>query len=148
MICCILASLMAKGRTKDRGSHVAQAEIIKRKTTHSRLDRIAIGLSGICLVHCVATSVILTLLASAGGLLVHPAIHEIGLALAIVLAAVALGRGWLRHRAVLPALVGAGGLILMAAALTVHHGLAETGLTIVGVGLVALGHRLNQRAFG
>src|SRR5436190_23282751 len=35
----------------------------------SRLDRLAMGLSGLCLVHCVATAVLLGLLASAGGFL-------------------------------------------------------------------------------
>ncbi|WP_231638993.1 MerC domain-containing protein [Sphingomonas profundi] len=127
---------------------MAQAKLIERKAETSWLDRVAIGLSGVCLVHCLATSVVLTLLASAGGLLLHPLIHEVGLALAIVLAALALGRGWLRHRAVLPAAIGGGGLMLMAAALTVHHGPGETVLTIVGVGLVALGHHLNRRALG
>jgi len=125
---------------------VARARVIERKRDTSWLDRVAIGLSGVCLVHCAASAVVLTLLASAGGLLLHPLIHEIGLALAIVLAAVALGRGWLRHRALWPALVGAGGLALMASALTVEHGFGETGLTIFGVGLVALGHHLNRRA--
>lgn len=109
------------------------------------LDRVAIGLSGLCLVHCAASAVLLTLLASAGGLLLHPLVHEVGLALAMLLAAIALGRGWLLHRAVLPVLVGLSGLTLMGAALTVEHGLGETGLTIVGVTLVALGHHLNRR---
>ncbi len=127
---------------------MARAKVITRKADKSWLDRVAIGLSGVCLVHCVATSVILTVLASAGGLLLHPAIHEIGLALAIVLATVALGRGWLRHRALVPAAVGASGLALMASALSVAHGPGETVLTMIGVGFVALGHRLNQRALG
>ena len=37
------------------------------------------GLSGLCLVHCVATAVLLGLLASAGGMLGAPIIHEVGL---------------------------------------------------------------------
>jgi hypothetical protein len=130
-----------------KGPDVAEAAV-KRKAAKPWLDRLAIGLSGVCLVHCLATSVVVTVLASAGGLLLHPIIHEIGLALAIGLAAVALGRGWLRHRAVLPTIVGVGGLLLMAAALGVHHGMRETMLTIVGVGFVALGHHLNRRALG
>ena len=32
-----------------------------------RLDRIAIGLSGLCLVHCLATAVFLGILSAAGG---------------------------------------------------------------------------------
>lgn len=130
---------------------MAQARLIDHGVNHDParheglLDRLAIGLSGLCLVHCVATTVLLTLLASAGGLLLHPAIHEIGLAIAIALAGVALGRGWLRHRALLPALTGLAGLVLMGSALMVEHGLGETGLTIIGVALVALGHHLNRR---
>ena len=38
----------------------------------TRLDRIAMGLSGLCLVHCFATSVLLAMLASAGGMLGAP----------------------------------------------------------------------------
>ncbi len=131
-----------------KGPDVAQAEVITRKADRSWLDRVAIGLSGVCLVHCLATSVVLTVLASAGGLLLNPLIHEVGLALAICLATVALGRGWLRHRATAPALVGVAGLGLMGSALLVDHGLGETALTIVGVGFVALGHHLNRRASG
>src|SRR6185312_8043260 len=63
----------------------------------SRLDRIAVGLSGLCAVHCVATAVLLGLLASAGGLLGKPIIHEVGLSLAMILGAIALGRGIREH---------------------------------------------------
>ena len=38
----------------------------------SRLDRLAMGSSGLCLVHCVTTAVLLGLVASAGGLLGRP----------------------------------------------------------------------------
>ena len=64
------------------------------------------GLSGLCLVHCVATAVLLGLLASAGGLLGSPIIHEVGLTLAMIIGAIALGRGVREHGFVLPALVG------------------------------------------
>ena len=42
-------------------------------------DRLAIGLSGLCVVHCLATAVALGLLASAGGMLGASWIHELGL---------------------------------------------------------------------
>ena len=64
--------------------------------TH-RFDRMAMGLSGLCLVHCVATTVLLALLASAGGFLGSPWIHEVGLSLAMVMGAIALGKGILEH---------------------------------------------------
>lgn len=108
-----------------------------------RLDRIAIGLSGLCLVHCVATAVVLGLLASAGGLLGAPIIHEVGLVLAIILGAVALGRGVLDHGFMLPAAVGALGLGVMAGALQLPHDGSEAAYTMAGIALVALGHRLN-----
>ena len=111
-----------------------------------RLDRIAMGLSGLCAVHCVATAVLLGLLASAGGLLGKPIIHEVGLTLAMVIGAIALGRGMREHRLVLPAIIGAIGLALMAYAMTLHESGFEPAVTILGVSVLALGHRLNISA--
>jgi hypothetical protein len=112
----------------------------------SRLDRIAVGLSGLCAVHCVATAVLLGLLASAGGLLGKPIIHEVGLTLAMVLGAIALGRGMREHGLILPLLVGTIGLATMAYAMTLRESGLEPVVTIVGVSVLALGHRLNIRA--
>lgn len=111
-----------------------------------RLDRLAIGLSGLCLVHCLATAVVLAALATAGGLLGAPIVHEIGLGLAIVLAAIALGRGALEHGFLMPLAVGSLGLGVMAGALTLPHDGSEAIYTMLGVGVVALGHRLNFMA--
>ena len=112
----------------------------------TRLDRFAMGLSGLCLVHCLATSVLLALLASAGGMLGAPIIHEIGLTLAMVMGAIALGRGILEHGYSMPSAVGGLGLGVMAGALTLPHDGTEALYTIVGVGILALGHRLNSIA--
>ena len=117
-----------------------------RPLSTSRLDRIAMALSGLCLVHCLATAVLLGLLASAGGLLGQPIVHEVGLALAMTLGAIALGRGFFEHRFALPLVVGGAGLATMAVALTMHEGGYEPLLTVLGVGVLALGHRLNQLA--
>jgi hypothetical protein len=114
--------------------------------TTSRLDRIAMGLSGLCAVHCVATAVLLGLLASAGGLLGRPVIHEVGLTLAMFLGAIALGRGFREHGFALPALVGVAGLGTMAYAMTLHESGYEPAITILGVSMLALGHRLNMMA--
>lgn len=110
------------------------------------LDRLAIGLSGLCAIHCVGTAILVTLVASVGGALFNPAIHETGLALAIVLGAVALGRGVWRHGYMLPAAVGGLGIGMMAGALAGPHGAHEATMTILGVAFVALGHDLNRRA--
>ena len=108
-----------------------------------RIDRLAIGLSGLCLVHCVATAVALGLLSAAGGFLGAPIIHELGLVLAMLLGAFALGRGILEHGYMLPSAIGGLGLGVMAGALTLPHDGSEALFTIVGVMILALGHRLN-----
>jgi MerC mercury resistance protein len=110
------------------------------------IDRAAIALSGLCLVHCLATSVVLAVLASAGGLLVSPVVHEIGLTLAIMLGVVALGRGVFEHGFMMPSAVGGLGLGVMSGALTMPHSGLETVYTIIGVAVLALGHDLNRRA--
>jgi hypothetical protein len=82
-------------------------------------DGLGLSIAGLCLVHCLATSVFLVVLASAGGVLVDPAIHEA---------------------------IGALGIGIMAGALTLPHGGTEIIYTILGVGILALGHDLNHRA--
>jgi hypothetical protein len=111
-----------------------------------RLDRIAMGLSGLCVVHCVATAVLLGLVASAGGFLGQPLIHEVGLSLAMIIGAFALGRGILEHGFMMPSAIGGLGLGVMAGALSLPHDGREPVYTVVGVLIVALGHRLNVLA--
>ena len=110
--------------------------------TH-RLDRLAIGLSGLCVVHCLGTTIVLAVLASAGGMLGAPIIHEIGLSLAMLLGAVSLGKGIIDHGYTMPSAVGGLGLGVMAGALTMPHDGTEALYTVIGVGILALGHRLN-----
>ena len=104
------------------------------------------GLSGLCAVHCVATAILLGALASAGSLLGKPIIHEVGLSLAMIIGAVALGRGVRDHGFLLPSAVGVIGLGTMAYAMTLHESGFEPAFTIIGVAILALGHRLNLLA--
>lgn len=114
---------------------------------HTRgLDRLAIGLSGLCLVHCVATAVLLAMLSAAGGLLGSPAVHEVGLSLAMVVGSFALGRGIIEHGFMMPSAVGSMGLGVMAGALSLPHDGSEALYTVIGVGILALGHQLNSIA--
>jgi hypothetical protein len=110
------------------------------------IDRLAIGLSGLCLVHCLASAIFVAMLASAGGLLLHPAVHEVGLVFAIGLGIIALGRGVVEHGFMMPSAVGGLGLGVMAGSLGLHEGAAGTVYTIIGVAILALGHDLNRRA--
>jgi hypothetical protein len=110
-----------------------------------RLDRFGMLLSGLCMVHCVAGVVIVLGLGLSGGLLLDPAIHRIGLLLATLTAAIAIGLGALRHGGRAPVVVASLGLAFMGTGLLVDHGVREATLTVIGVGLVALGHVLNLR---
>jgi len=94
----------------------------------------------------VATAILLGLLASAGGFLGSPLIHEVGLTFAILIGAIALGRGIFEHGFMLPSAIGGLGLGVMAGALSLPHDGREPIYTVVGVMIVALGHRLNVLA--
>jgi hypothetical protein len=111
----------------------------------STIDRAGITLSALCAMHCLATVVLVSALGIGGGLLAEPIIHEAGLVLAMIIAAVAIGIGALRHRRAAPFVTAMTGLSFMGGALAVPHGYEEAVLTFIGVGLVSLGHVLNMR---
>ena len=110
------------------------------------VDRAAIAVSGLCVVHCIASAVLVAFLSSAGGLLLDPIVHEVGLVIALFLGIFGLGRGLLHHGFMMPAAVGSLGLGMMAGALTLGHENGGTVYAIVGVLVLALGHDLNRRA--
>jgi len=120
--------------------------MIQLSLSTTRLDRIAVGISGLCLVHCVATAVLLGLVSAAGGILGSPILHEVGLTLAMILGSLALGKGIFDHGFVMPGAIGALGLGGMAGALTLPHDGTEAMFTVMGVLILALGHRLNVMA--
>jgi hypothetical protein len=111
-------------------------------------DQLAMGLSGLCLVHCLASTILFASLASVGGVLLNPLFHEIGLVIAIGFALVTLVVGVLSHGYMMPFGVGSFGLGMMAGALSLSHTHdgKEVLATMIGVAFVALGHDLNRRA--
>lgn len=117
-----------------------------RATSAWRLDRLAMGLSGLCAVHCIATALLIGMFSSVASLFAAPIIHETGLVAAILLGALALGFGALRHGLLLPVAVGSLGLGVMAGALTKPHGTDEMVFTLLGLAILAFGHELNRRA--
>ena len=116
-----------------------------RTTIRRRLDHFGIGLAGMCALHCVATVLLVSGLGIGGHFLLSPDIHRIGLVLALIVAAVAIGWGAIKHRRAAPFVVAMMGLSFMGGALAVEHGIHEAVLTIIGVTLVSLGHVLNLR---
>jgi hypothetical protein len=111
-----------------------------------RLDGAGIILSGLCAVHCVLGAVLVGVLGLGGGVLLSPAIHRVGLALALAVGLVSLGFGVMRHGRAGPLILGGIGLALMATAIMVGHGLPEAVLTVMGVSLVAFAHIRNLHA--
>ena len=116
------------------------------KVNEGAIDRMAICLSGFCLVHCIASAVLVAFLAAGGSFLLDPIFHEVGMGIALVLGLVGFGRGIVRHGYMLPSAVGGLGLGVMAGSLVVGHEDGGTLYSILGVLIVALGHDLNRRA--
>ena len=112
----------------------------------ARLDRAGIVLSGLCAAHCILSIIIVSALGVGGEFLLAPEIHRVGLAIALVIAAVAIGWGALKHRRAAPFVIAMMGLTFMGGALAVPHGIQEVVLTIIGVTLVTVGHILNLRS--
>lgn len=110
-----------------------------------RLDRAGIFLSGACAVHCLLSIVLVSGMGIGGEFFLSPDIHRVGLVIATLIAAVAIGWGALRHRVAAPFVIAMTGLSFMGGALAVEHGPKEAILTIIGVALVSLGHVLNLR---
>ncbi len=119
-----------------------------RSSIRLTLDRTGIVLSGLCAVHCLAGIALVTFFglgSVAGDALLDPAIHRVGLALAIAVAALTLGFAAVRHGQHRSLVIGAAGILLMFSGLFAPHGLIEALLTIAGVVLVALAHLRNLR---
>jgi uncharacterized membrane protein len=111
------------------------------------LDRGAVGLSMLCLVHCLAFPLVVMALPAMGEILprqwwVHPVIF----ALAVPMATIALVSGWSDHRDRRPVLLGGIGLALLGLGLlAAEASAAEVLLTVAGGLIVAAAHLLNWR---
>lgn len=109
-------------------------------------DQLAVGLSGLCLIHCLASTIVFASIASVSVALDNHLFHEAGLAIAIGFALVTLVAGVLSHGYMMPFAVGCFGIGMMAGALSRPHDGSEILATMIGVTVVALGHDLNRRA--
>jgi hypothetical protein len=114
------------------------------------IDKISIGLSALCAVHCLVLPVVAGVLpafaAVAAG---HAHFHLLMLVLVIPMSGIALGAGWLRHRDGLVMALGLCGMALMVVAVTVGHDLlgheGERWATLAGSFILAAGHFRNFR---
>jgi len=114
----------------------------------TRMDRFAIMLSGLCLVHCLVIPVVAILAPALTSMVLgtETVVHWIFLGLAVPTSCWALLRGFKRRHNRAALLTGLAGLALMF--LGVSHLLdpsLEVPLTLVGVSMVVVAHMLNLR---
>lgn len=115
-----------------------------------KIDGLALTLSAICLVHCLALPVALTLAPTlAAGLLDHADFHLLMLLVGLPTSLLAFGIGCRRHRRWDVVVLGGLGLALLTfAALAVHawHGELERYITVAGGLILSAAHIQNFRA--
>jgi hypothetical protein len=106
------------------------------------LDGLAVGLSALCVVHCVFTPLALVLLPSLTALgLGDEAFHRLLLFLVLPSSGLALTLGCRRHKDLAVLAAGASGLGLLVAATLAED--LERGLTVLGSVVLSLGHIRN-----
>lgn len=110
------------------------------------LDRIAVFLSGLCLVHCLALPLAFLLTPFLANWLVasETMVHWILFGTALPVSAIAIGRGYRMHHDKPTVGLGVAGLLLMLAGVTHVFGAAgEAAITISGVLLLLWAHLRN-----
>lgn len=114
-----------------------------KSASSSLLDASAIGLSGLCLVHCLALPVLAALTPALATWTQAEWIHGAVVAIAVPLSALALWRRGQRLVVVLPAALGLALLTLGALHWPSHA--FETPITVAGSLALALAHVINWR---
>lgn len=113
-----------------------------------QLDKIAVLLSGACVIHCLLIPVALIVTPAIGGHLLgaETTTHWFILGVAAPVSAVALGAGYKRHGHGVTVWLGLAGLLVMLLGVSHLFGRTfEAPVTLLGVAMVALAHLLNVR---
>lgn len=113
-------------------------------------DRLAVGLSGLCIAHCLVLPLLMTFYSSSLLLMVSDEVfHTIIVLVAIPISGLALFVGCKSHRKFLVAALGVVGLLLLIASATFLHDVlgesAEVVATIIGSLALATSHVFNFR---
>jgi len=109
-------------------------------------DLIAAALSGLCVVHCIATPLLLAL-GSSGlllGVFSSEWFHYLMLLPISAMLAWSLPGGWCIHRSKAPFALGLGGFLLLIASLFAGHD-AEAALAVIGSLLLIGAHLYNRK---
>lgn len=112
------------------------------------LDMAAIGLSGLCLLHCLALPIIVAGLPFLAGM-GDEHFHAEMLWIVLPVSTLALALGYRRHKRSLVWQIGIPGMLLLLIGGTIAHSLygltADRALTMAGALTLALAHYLNFR---
>jgi carbon starvation protein CstA len=126
-----------------RGTNLVE-EIMK--SSQSVMDRMAIGLSLMCTVHCFATPVILALLPSFAVLQIDSEqFHLWILAAVLPTSLLALSLGCKKHKRKRYMACGVIGLSFMICAVLLGHEVAEKAFTLIGSAFIAVAHWFNYQ---
>ncbi|MFW6093024.1 MAG: MerC domain-containing protein [Pseudomonadota bacterium] len=119
------------------------------QTRRRRADRLAIALSALCLVHCLAIPLAVVVTPALAVALVgsETTLHVLLLAVALPVTVYALGHGYRIHGRRWCVALGGVGLALMTLGVSHLFGMAwEVPLTLAGVSLLTVAHVMNLRA--
>ncbi|TMN77202.1 MULTISPECIES: MerC domain-containing protein [unclassified Pseudoalteromonas] len=120
------------------------------RSNQSVMDRLAIGLSVLCTVHCFATPILLSLLPSIGALKLNSEQFHFWILVAVIpTSLLALSLGCKKHRRLRYISFGVVGITLMLVAVTLGGSLfgevGEKGFTLLGSAFVAVAHWFNYQ---
>jgi MFS family permease len=116
------------------------------KLTQTTADKLAIGLSLMCTVHCFATPVILALLPSFAVLQINgEQFHLWVLAVVLPTSLLALSLGCKKHKRTRYMACGVVGLAFLIIAVLLGQEEAEKVLTLIGSAFIALAHWFNYQ---
>lgn len=112
------------------------------------LDRASIGLSALCMVHCLLTPIAIVMLpALSTSFLAGESFHRLMVVLVLPMSVLALGLGCRKHRGKSVLVLGGIGLgLLVVSAILGEEGLGEIGekvATVFAASIVALAHVRN-----
>ena len=124
-------------------------KIVNTQSITQRLDKLAVGLSAACLIHCLITPLLVIVLPIAGGFFAGEQFHAVLLLFILPASLIALFLGCRRHGRLGVLTLGIMGLVVMTLAVLTHETIGDSWERVAtGFGgvLLAAGHILNYRS--
>lgn len=124
--------------------------IVTKNQTKSNWDRIGIGVSGLCLIHCLFLPALILIVPAIGTLFVDDMTHVILYSMIVVSAVASFIPGYQLHRQFLPIICAVIGFLFISFATFLAHPWLghkwEAPIAICGSSVLILAHWLNHRS--